>query len=419
MEFLTNALNWYSALPSAVMISIGIFLVGLILARLKVMEALKASIYVAGGMIGLNAMVGMFGGAVIPVLSQVISTTNLKLDIIDMGIGSMQSFVTFPLQFYALLLPIGLGVNILLILVKLTNTFNVDIFNYFVYSLSSGFVYVQTKNLFLAILAFIITEIVCLKLADITAPSIQDAYGLDGVSIPHGNAVVFAPIGLLVNWVIEKIPGLRGIDWSPEKIEEKFGGLVQPSTIGFVMGIVLGVVGQQGFGGSVNLGLTIAAFMIIFPKVLNILIEGITPVADGMREVTEKHLKRKLYIGLDAAILVGMPDVMSTGILLVPVILLLAFILPGNRVLPMADLAIAAPFLVCCCMPYCKKNIFRGFISGIIVFILALYVCTLTAPWYTAVAEMNGLPFESISTSLGGASTWLSGVIGWLGGLFA
>ena len=104
------------------------------------------------------------------------------------------------------------------------------------WSLSSGFVFVKTQNLLLAILAFVVTEIVSLKLADLTAPAIAEAYGLEGVSIPHGNTIVFAPVGILVNWVVEKIPGLRDINWSPEKIEERFGGLVQPSTIGFVMG---------------------------------------------------------------------------------------------------------------------------------------------------------------------------------------
>ncbi|MDE6839784.1 MAG: hypothetical protein K2P49_02830 [Oscillospiraceae bacterium] len=343
MEVLKSALNWYAALPSTVMIMIGIFLVGIVLARLKVLNALKSSIYVAAGMIGLSTMTGMFAGVVAPVLTSVISATGLKLDVIDLGIGSFQSSVAFPLSFYAILLPIGLGVNLLLIFAKLTNTFDVDIFNYFVWSLSSGFVFVKTQNLLLAILAFVVTEIVSLKLADLTAPAIAEAYGLEGVSIPHGNTIVFAPVGILVNWVVEKIPGLRDINWSPEKIEERFGGLVQPSTIGFVMGVVLGIVGRQPFGSTVSLGLTAAAFMIIFPKVLGILIEGIQPVADGMRAVTEKHLNRKLYIGLDGAILVGMPDVMATGILLVPVVLLLAFILPGNRVLPMADLAIACP----------------------------------------------------------------------------
>lgn len=418
MDLFMSAINWYGALPSAVMIAIGIFLVAVIVGRLKILEALKAAIYVGGGMIGINTMTGMFAGAVAPVLSTVVTNLGLNLDVLDLGIGSMQASVTFPMNFYAILLPIGLAVNLVMIFTKLTDTFDVDIFNYFVWSLSAGFIMVLTGNLAFAIVAFIITEVVCLKLADITQPAIEKAYGLVGVSIPHGNAVVFAPIGMAVNAVIEKIPALAKIDWSPEFIEQKFGGLVQPSTIGFVVGIGFGIAGGLDFGGTVNLAITIAAFMIIFPKVLGTLIEGVQPVADGMREVTEKKLNRDLHIGLDAAVLVGMPDVMATGILLTPVTLLLAFILPGNRVVPMADLAIACPFLISCCMPFCKKNIFRGFICGIIVMTVALYVCTFTAEAYTAIAAMNGLPFETVSTSLGGSSTWLSAIFAAIGSMF-
>ncbi|WP_291288833.1 PTS transporter subunit IIC [Enorma sp.] len=418
MDLFMSAVNWYGALPSAVMIAIGIFLVAIIVGRLKPLEALKASIYVGGGMIGINTMTNMFAGAVAPVLSTVVTNLGLNLDVLDLGIGSMQASVTFPMNFYAILLPIGLAVNLVMIFTKLTDTFDVDIFNYFVWSLSSGFVMALTGSLPFAIAAFIITEIVCLKLADITQPAIEEAYGLVGVSIPHGNAVVFAPIGMAVNAVIEKIPALAKIDWSTDFIEQKFGGLVQPSTIGFVVGIGFGIAGGLDFGGTVNLAITVAAFMIIFPKVLGTLIEGVQPVADGMREVTEKKLNRDLHIGLDAAVLVGMPDVMATGILLTPVTLLLAFILPGNRVVPMADLAIACPFLISCCMPFCKKNIFRGFICGLIVMTIALYVCTFTAEAYTAIAAMNGLPFETVSTSLGGSSTWLSAIFAAIASLF-
>lgn len=419
MDFFMDAVNWYGALPSAVMIMVGIFLVAVIVGRLKLLEALKASIYVGGGMIGISTMTGMFAGAVAPVLSEVVANLGLNFEILDMGIGSMQAYVTFPLSFYAILLPIGLVTNLVMIFIKLTDTFNVDIFNYFVYSLSAGFIYYFTDSLLFAIAAFIITEAVCLKLADITQPRIAEAYGLEGVSIPHGNAIVFAPIGIAVNMIIEKIPPLAKINWSPEFIEEKFGGLVQPSTIGFAMGIVLGIASGSDFGTTVQLALTVAAFMIIFPKVLGTLIEGVQPVADGMREVAGKKLNRDLHIGLDAAVLVGMPDVMATGILLVPVTLLLAFILPGNRVMPMADLAIACPFLISCAMPFCKKNIFRGFICGIVIMTIAFYVCTTTADAYTGIAAMNGMPFPQTATSLGGDSTWLSWIFCQIGRVFA
>lgn len=160
VEFLSKALNWYSALPSAVMIMIGILLIGLILARLNPLKALKSSIYVAAGIVGLNALVGMFAGAIIPPLTQVIQSTGLKLDIVDLGVGSAQSFVIFPLSFYAILLVVGLAVNVMMIFLKLTDTFDVDIFNYYVWALSSAFVYALTQSIPLAVAAFVITEIV-------------------------------------------------------------------------------------------------------------------------------------------------------------------------------------------------------------------------------------------------------------------
>lgn len=208
MDVIMGALNWYAALPSSVMVMIGIFLVGLLLARLKVGEALRCSIYVAGALVAMSTMVGMFSGAATPILMQVVEATGLKLDIIDLGLGSAYSSVLFPLSFYAILLVVGLAVNALMIVLKLTDTFDVDVFNYSVWALASSYVWAITGSVPLAIVAYIINEVVVLKLADITAPAIQDAYGLDGVSIPHGNAVIFAPVGMAVNWVIEKIPAL-------------------------------------------------------------------------------------------------------------------------------------------------------------------------------------------------------------------
>ena len=46
-------MSWYAALPAAVMVMIGIFLVGLLLARLKVLDALRSAIYVAAAIVGV------------------------------------------------------------------------------------------------------------------------------------------------------------------------------------------------------------------------------------------------------------------------------------------------------------------------------------------------------------------------------
>jgi PTS system galactitol-specific IIC component len=236
---------------------------------------------------------------------------------------------------------------------------------------------------------------------------------MPGVSIPHGNAIVFAPVGMFVEFVINRIPGLRKIDFSAASVQKRFGRLVEPSLLGFFLGVVFGIVAGQPSGQVMMTGATVAAFMILFPKMLSTLIEGITPVAEGMRSFSQKYLKRDIHIGLDAGVLIGQPEVLSTGILLVPIVLLLAFILPGNRVLPLADLAIATPFLITACMPYHKGNMFRGLVSGILVFAIALLITTNLAPINSWVGIENGTPIveSGLWTSVGGLSSPFSWVI--------
>ena len=166
-----GALSWYAALPAAIMVMIGIFLVGLLLARLKVGQALRSSIYVAGAIVGMSTMVGVFSGAATPVPQTVVGATGLKLDIIDLGLGSAYSSVLFPLSFYAILQVVGLAVNALMTIVKFTDTFDVDVFNYSVWALASSCVWAIAGSVPLAIVAYVINEIVVLKFADITAPA--------------------------------------------------------------------------------------------------------------------------------------------------------------------------------------------------------------------------------------------------------
>ncbi|MFR0063874.1 MAG: PTS transporter subunit IIC [Veillonella parvula] len=48
----------------------------------------------------------------------------------------------------------------------------------------------------------------------------------------------------------------------------------------------------------------------------------------------------RLFIGLDAAVVVGNPDVITTALIIIPLTIAMALVLPGNRVLPFADLAV-------------------------------------------------------------------------------
>ena len=73
--------------------------------------------------------------------------------------------------------------------------------------------------------------------------------------------------------------------------------------------------------------------------------------------------QRTLYIGLDAATLVGHPSIVATSLLLIPTTLLLAVILPGNVTLPLAELSGLTFFIVWAVVPS-QGNVFRGWLIG-------------------------------------------------------
>ncbi|MBC8923617.1 PTS galactitol transporter subunit IIC, partial [Escherichia coli] len=81
----------------------------------------------------------------------------------------------------------------------------------------------------------------------------------------------------------------------------------------------------------------------------------------------------------DSAVGIGHPFVLSLGLLMIPITLILAFILPGNKVLPLADLT-ALPFYMIFAIVPSKGNLFRGIFTGIVIVIITLYLSGAAAP---------------------------------------
>lgn len=61
---------------------------------------------------------------------------------------------------------------------------------------------------------------------------------------------------------------------------------------------------------------------------------------------------------IDAAVVVGNPDVITTALIIIPLTIALALVLPGNRVLPFADLAVV-PFRVAMVVALTRGNLLK------------------------------------------------------------
>ena len=408
-----------TSLSSFVMLPIAIFILSLI-SGMKLSKAFRSSIYIGVGLLGLYAMVNVFGSTLGPVVSTFASNTGGKLTISDLGVFTLLT-ATWGSPIAIWFIPVGLAVNIILLALKWTKTLDADILNYWTWGITAIVVYALTKSVWMALVGFALNEILILFIADRTAPVVAEHYGITGTSVPHGNAGLWPPVGIAVNWICDKIPGLKNLDADPETIQKKFGVIGEPVFIGVALGVVLGIFAKLPWGSVLSVAVTLAGVMIIFPRMLNIMMEGLRPISEQVRDFMKRRFNRDVYIGLDAAILIGFPEVLSVGILLIPIIIVLALVLPGNHVLPLADLAIAPPFLMTLVLPFTKKgNIVRGLIAGTIVFILALYISGDLAPIFTAAGNsinMN-VPAGTVWTSIGAGSNWFSWIIAKILGLF-
>lgn len=103
---------------------------------------------------------------------------------------------------------------------------------------------------------------------------------------------------------------------------------------------------------------------------------------------------------------VGHPTTLTIAYILVPLMIIMAVTLPGNKVLPFADLAVV-PWMFVLITPIVNNNGFRGILIGIIVLAVGLYIATDLAPMITTAA--NNVGFD-IAGATGAADTMISSI---------
>ncbi|OON92070.1 MAG: PTS galactitol transporter subunit IIC, partial [Epulopiscium sp. Nele67-Bin002] len=246
------------------------------------------------------------------------------------------------------------------------------------------------------ILGSIVAVIIQWLLADLFQEKVSEFFGYPGIAISHMMALSGVLFAIPMNWIFDRIPGLNKIDANAETLTRKFGVFGDTVVMGLIIGIVVGIFSGYDISGIGTLGMSTAAVMKIMPKMVAMFMEGLMPIAEAAREFTSKKLNGKqVNIGMDAALTVGHATVISTALLMVPISLVLALILPGNAVLPFGDLAFFM-FGICLMIPYFNGNIVRSLIGCSFYLVTMLYMSTWLAPVITQVFALAQYDIGSI-----------------------
>ena len=289
---------------------------------------------------------------------------------------------------------------------------NVDIWNYWQFAFVGAAVAVVTDSVIIGLAAGALISALALILADFTAPYIEKYFDMPGISFPHLTALGCLPIVYPLMWILDRIPGINKIEISAESLRKKFGIFGEPMMMGLIIGFVLAALAGAEPQVILQTGIGLASVMYLMPKMVSCLMEGLMPISEAAQEMMSKRFEgREIYIGLDAAVALGEPAVIAVGLVLVPITILLAVILPGNRILPFADLAVI-PYIVCLFTAMSKGNIFRSLVIGTVVMGCVLLMASTLGPIETPLAISAGVSIPDGATLIGNLNranllTWL------------
>lgn len=412
-------INFILDCGASVMLPIIIFILGVVM-KAGVGKSFKAGITIGIGFTGIGLVTGLLANQLGPVAQQMTEKLGLNMDIIDIGWPAMSS-ITWAWSAAGLMIPICLIVNIVLLSLKLTKTMNVDIWNYWQFAFVGAAVAVVTDSVIIGLAAGALISALALILADFTAPYIEKYFDMPGISFPHLTALGCLPIVYPLMWILDRIPGINKIEISAESLRKKFGIFGEPMMMGLIIGFVLAALAGAEPQVILQTGIGLASVMYLMPKMVSCLMEGLMPISEAAQEMMSKRFEgREIYIGLDAAVALGEPAVIAVGLVLVPITILLAVILPGNRILPFADLAVI-PYIVCLFTAMSKGNIFRSLVIGTVVMGCVLLMASTLGPIETPLAISAGVSIPDGATLIGNLDranllTWLFikifGVIG-------
>ncbi|MCM1532869.1 MAG: DUF4861 family protein [Ruminococcus flavefaciens] len=391
-----DVFKYIIGLGAAVMMPIIFTILGLCIG-IPFGKSMMSGLKVGVGFIGLSIVTALLTTSLGPALEKIVGIYDLELQVFDMGWPAAAS-VAYNTAVGAFIIPVCLIVNLLMLFTKTTRTVNIDLWNYWHFAFIGAVVYFASDSLLWGFGAAIICYIITLVIADMTAKKFQGFYeGMEGISIPQPFCASFAPFAWIMNKGLDKIPGMNKLEIDAEGLKRKFGILGEPLFLGVIVGIGIGCLTCKSWGAIVDnipyilgLGIKMGAVMELIPRITALFIEGLRPISDATRQLIARKFKGAagLNIGMSPALVIGHPTTLVVSLLLIPVTLVLAVILPGNQFLPLASLA-GMFYLFPLVLPFTKGNVLKTFIIGLVILVIGLLMVTdMSAAFTLAAADV-------------------------------
>jgi len=404
---------------TVVVVPFVIFIISLVMG-VDVKKSFKGALFMAVGLTMFNALLGILLGGIAPYVTGMAQNAGISLPYIDVG-WQGAAVIVYSNQLGYLYLVLGLGLNLLLFSLKLTDTFQpTDIWNYYQFVFWAIIVQFVTGSFALGVAAAVFMNLIVLLIADIIAPSLQEYYGYENVtltSVPQGGA----PFAMIVRWLIKKL-NIKEYSYDMKGLTEKFGFWGEPLAIGLMVGLLIAILGSlnklgeaASWSGIFSVVLTVAGVMVIYPNVSGLFVKGLIPLSQAMnaRIRSNKSKRDQFHIAMDPAIYFGESANLTAALILIPIVFFISLVMPGNQILMLADIP-AMPFMTAGLIVVFRGNILTTVIAGTVWFSCANILNSDVSNAFTQAAISAGVGdklatvSEAVSQGLGVAS-WTVG----------
>ncbi len=361
-------------------------------------KSFLSGLYAGVGLQGFMLLIGAFTPIIMPVIKQMVNSTGINLPVLDLG-WQTSAIIAYSSKIGLIFFAFAIIIQLILFVSKFTNIFlPSDLWLNYTYMIWGSMLYIATKNIWLSMLFMIVILLYNVLNIEVICKSWSKYYNYPNCTIISMHNTEVTLLLYVLDPIFNKL-GFHKLKFNPEKLKDKLGVFGEPGTIGLILGIFIGILGNLkrlssmvAWGQITKLGIVLAALMIIFPKVAEIFGKAFAPMAEvvNKRLDKEKGKNREWYIGVDDATGYGEPATLISGTLLIPIMVFMALILPGNKTLPMVDL-VSLPFMVEALVAMTRGNMLKVIIVAGTWYSIGLYMCSALAPIYTEAAIAAGV----------------------------
>jgi galactitol PTS system EIIC component len=394
MEAMASAIKSFFEFKAYVMLPAIVLLLGL-LARMRIRDALISSLRLAAGFAGIFAAFSFFVSRIGPAVRAFVSLHGLDYPVLDVGWPPLAA-ITWTWSLAPLCILLVALLNLAMLAAKATSIVYIDVWNYWHFAFMGALLQATGAGTPLALAAVLAIAAYTIKTAEWSAPYVERECGLTAIGISPLSVAGLLPYAVGMNRLFDAIPGLRAVSLDPSrkgKAREEKALLAEPIVIGFAVGILLAIAAGYGVKEVLELGVDVSAVMFILPACGQLMGRGMGAVSATLRDAVQRRFTgRSLSIAMDTGVIMTNPSVITTGLVLMPLSVALAFVLPGNKIIPLGDLPnlISIMSLVTLIM---GGNVFRSVLAGLPIVAAFMLVASELAPLITRLASTTGMDF--------------------------